>query len=92
MKYESYKKTPNTLGYHRKKRGLTQRRVASLLHLQNNTLISRWEKGESFPSLLNTAKLSAIYQVPIDLLFENLLTVVRHTVSIQKRGEEDHPA
>jgi len=80
MNYTEYKRIPNKLRESREALGLSQIKVARLLQLQDNTLISRWEKGESIPSLVNACKLCSLYNLSLDIVFESLL----HSVIIIK--------
>lgn len=73
-----YKHIPNTLRDHRITRGLSQQDVAQLLGLKDNTLISRWEKGETFPNIINIIKLCELYQVSFQDIFRELIVTVRH--------------
>jgi transcriptional regulator with XRE-family HTH domain len=59
-------KTPhihNNLKEYRKKANLKQTEVARLLGFTTSERISRWEKGKSYPSVLNLFKLAEIYGV-----------------------------
>ncbi len=59
---------PNTLREHRKKAGLTQLQVANHLGFVTSERISRWEKGLTFPHVVNLFKLAKLYHVfPQDL-------------------------
>ena len=53
MEYSTYKKIPNSLRKYRKEKGLSQKDVAGFLRIKDNTLISRWESGESIPNFVN---------------------------------------
>lgn len=51
--------------------GLSQKRVAKLMHFKNTNSISQWEKGASCPSLQQIFRLSLLYKtVPMHLYFE----------------------
>jgi transcriptional regulator with XRE-family HTH domain len=73
MDHAAYKKIPNALRRYREEAGLSQQKVAHLLNLKNNTLISRWERGEALPCLVNACKLSKFYGTSLDMLFSGLL-------------------
>ncbi len=72
-----YKGIPNKLKEYRLAKGLTQQQVAQLLQLKNNTLISRWENGKTFPDLINTIKLCGLYGITLNDLFGNLITIIQ---------------
>ena len=55
------------LAGHRQERGLTQDRVAELLNVEPET-ISRFERGETLPSLVRLAELADVYEVPLEAL------------------------
>lgn len=76
MKCAQYRDIPNNLKTHRLAKGLSQQEVARLLNLKNNTLISRWEKGEAFPNLINIVKLCELYQVSFHDLFGSLIKII----------------
>jgi transcriptional regulator with XRE-family HTH domain len=80
-----YQSIPNNLRQCRKDRGLKQDQVAAALGLKNKTLISRWERGRSVPSLITAACLSVLYKIPIDSLFTGLIEIVREEVSWKER-------
>jgi len=84
LKNLSYKRVPNRLREHRKKLGLTQKEVAYKLGLRSITLISRWESGDTFPSLPNIILLSKLYQVPIDALYGDLANRIEADLNINK--------
>jgi len=69
MDYGRYKRISNTLKARRIALGLSQNQVALVLGLKDNTLISRWERGETLPSLVNALRLSSLYHAPIEELF-----------------------
>jgi transcriptional regulator with XRE-family HTH domain len=77
MNTKSYKHIPNSLRTYRKEKGLSQKQVAAYLGLKDNTLISRWENGESFPNVLNLVRLSLLYRQPFEILFEALVKAIR---------------
>jgi transcriptional regulator with XRE-family HTH domain len=52
----------------RLKAGLNQRQVATSLDT-DAMQISRWERGETSPHAINLARLAAIYDVSMDVLF-----------------------
>ena len=76
----NHTKFPSQLRKHRKERGLKQKDVAQLIGIKNTTAISRWEKGQNLPSLINTIKLSIVYHVLIDSLFIDLVRELRKEI------------
>jgi transcriptional regulator with XRE-family HTH domain len=50
-------------------RGLTQKQVAVLLHMQCEDRLSHWERGQAIPSLTNLFKLARLYEVSIEKLY-----------------------
>jgi transcriptional regulator with XRE-family HTH domain len=63
---------PNCLRRYRRARGLTQKEVAKILGLKSTSIISRWERGVSLPSVLNLFKLAVLYRTMADALFIDL--------------------
>lgn len=55
------------LAGYRQKRDLTQDRVAELLNVEPET-ISRFERGETLPSLVRLAELAEVYEAPLEAL------------------------
>lgn len=67
---------PNKLKRYRRLHSLSQKEVASLLGLKDTSPLSRWEKGKSFPSLINLFQLSRIYKtLPSELYIELWQTI-----------------
>jgi transcriptional regulator with XRE-family HTH domain len=69
MKYESL---PNTLKENRKRLGLKQLEVAKKLGINSAERISMWEKGKSFPGIVNLFKLAALYDQAPENLYSTL--------------------
>jgi transcriptional regulator with XRE-family HTH domain len=63
---------PNKLLEHRKRVGLTQRQVATLLGFVSDERISRWEKGDGVPHIVNLFRLSKLYEVTPQKLYPEL--------------------
>lgn len=55
------------LASYRQERGVTQDKVAELLGVEPET-ISRFERGETLPSLVRLAELAEVYEVPLEAL------------------------
>ncbi|MHC4269538.1 MAG: helix-turn-helix transcriptional regulator [Planctomycetota bacterium] len=83
MKDVKYKKISNCLRKYRKLKGLKQKDVARILKLKSTSMISRWEKGTCLPNSLNIFKLSLLYRTLIDVLFIDLMRLLKE--DIQKR-------
>lgn len=73
----NYKRIPNCLRKYRKVRGLKQKDVAEILGLRNASMISRWEKGVSFPNPMNLFRLAILYRTLVDALFIDLVRRLR---------------
>lgn len=65
-------KYPNTLKEHRLKRNLTQRQVSAYLKFNSEDRISRWEQGQSLPSIKNLFKLAELFNVKPGELYPEL--------------------
>ncbi len=62
---------PNRLRKFRRMHGYTQKEVNTLLGIQGQSRISRWERGESLPDTINLFKLCILYgTLPNELYFE----------------------
>ena len=77
MDHEIYKRIPNTLRKYRRSMGLKQQDVAKLLGIKSSSRISRWEKGEGIPNLVNALKLCILYRTMVDSLFIDLIRSLR---------------
>lgn len=87
MVYGDYKKIPNLLRKYRKANGYKQIDVAKMLGIKSSSKISRWEKGESIPNLVNAFKISILFRVMVDSLFIDLL---RHLRKDMKERESEY--
>ncbi len=72
---------PNTLRIHRKLSNLKQQEIADKLGLQSTDRISHWEKGLTYPHLINLFKLSAIYKVLPHELYPELLENIHKEIT-----------
>ncbi len=86
----NYKKIPNCLRKYRMTRGLKQKDVAKILGLRNTSVISRWEKGVSFPNPKYLFRLAVLYRTMVDALFIDLIRFLRKDLqkketSLQRR-------
>lgn len=70
------KQIPNTLRDHREKAGLRQLDVAEKLGFSTTDRISRWEQGLTFPHVVNLFKLSSLYKVTPQELYNELFSEI----------------
>ncbi len=63
---------------------LSQKVVAGLLGRKNSAMLSRYEKGRSFPPLATALQLEIIYRVPVAFLFPGMYDAMRDHI----RSEE----
>jgi transcriptional regulator with XRE-family HTH domain len=63
-------KYPNRLKEFRVKRKLKQKEVATLIGLKADDRICRWEQGQSMPSYQNILKLSKLFEVSSDEIYD----------------------
>lgn len=71
---------------YRKINGYKQKDVAKILGIKSTSKISRWEKGECIPNLINAFKISILYRVMVDSLFIDHLRQLRE--EMKKRESE----
>lgn len=86
MEYDLCKNIPNLLRKYRKANGFKQKDVAKILGIKSSSKISRWEKGECIPNLVNAFKISILFRVMVDSLFIDLLRELRE--EMKKREDE----
>jgi len=68
----------------RKERGLTQNDLAERINYSDN-MVSRWERAEIAPSVETLAKISEIYDIPIETLMrENATQTARENNKVNK--------
>ena len=75
------KSLPNNLWLARKRLGLSQKRVASLLGRRSVSVISEYERGVKTPSLSIALKLQSIFQTPLGELFPALQSLASAEVA-----------
>jgi transcriptional regulator with XRE-family HTH domain len=63
----------NKLRSIRKAKGIRQLDVACKLGFSAPDRVSRWEKGQALPNIINLFKLALIYQVPPEDLYPDLV-------------------
>ena len=64
--------------------GLTQKQVARILNLQSSAQVSRWERGERQPNLIQSLRLSALYKRLVNDLFFDCFNQQREFVMGQE--------
>ena len=62
----------NRLRIHRRLARLTQKDIAKALKLKSTSQISRWERGERIPNLIQALQLSVLYKRLVNDLFFDL--------------------
>ena len=60
----------SSLALRRKRLGYEQKQIAVLFGYNNTVRISRYETGQRMPSLKDAIKLSVLYGLPLNLLFD----------------------
>lgn len=81
-------KYPNELVLYRKRRALSQKRVASFLRQRDTSMLSRYENGRSLPPLPTALRLEIIYRVPVAYLYPKVYKELREEI----RQQEAAPA
>ena len=74
---------------YRKKQGLTQKAFAELFHV-DQTSVSKWELGKSYPDVADALRLSSYFGISLDRIFGNPLTfgVLRLPVHADLRADK----
>ncbi len=70
-------KYQNELVVYRRRWGLSQKRVASLLGHRDTSMLSRYENGRSLPPLDTALRLEIIYRAPVAYLYYKLYASLR---------------
>jgi len=74
----------------RQKRGLSRKKLASLLGHTTTSQVYHWEKAGLNPSLANALLLGHLLQMPVEFLFEELRhEVVRHSLASCSPSRDD---
>src|SRR6267154_138031 len=68
---------------HRKKSGLSQRELASIVGYHHRDSVARHERSKSAPPFLTALAYEALFQVPISELFPGFYQTVEHMVEMQ---------
>lgn len=87
MQSTEYKRLPNLLRKHRKVQGATEQEVGRILGTRRSR-VSRWERGDCLPSLVNALKLAALYHVMVEALFSDLHKRLRDEVAHRREKKE----
>ena len=76
----------NELVRYRRRMGYSRKQVARLLGHQTPSMLSRYERGISFPPLLIALKLEIAYRVPVAFLYVDLYRQLKDEVrSVDQR-------
>lgn len=86
--HKTPKHKPNTLDIYRRRMKFSQQQVARLLDHKDNSVWSKYERGDRLPSLSNALKLGIILRVPVEFLFHALHDELRDQI----RAEEERLA
>jgi len=81
-------KPKNRLLVYRKRLGFSQKQVAHLLGQADTSMISRYERGGSAPTLTGALQLEIICRAPVAFLFRELYEELRQEI----RKEEERLA
>ena len=84
---KDYKGLSNQLRRFRRLTGFSQRDIAHCLGVTHASIISRWEKGLSFPSLENVLKLSVLYHCLIDELYFDLRQKIKQELKEKMKNK-----
>ena len=76
-------KLKQRLSEYRKASGISQEEAAEKLNVSRQT-IGRWEQGRTIPSMENMAKLSELYNVPLENLVQDVYEL--HSPSNKKEA------
>lgn len=79
---------PNKLKSYRRSCGFSQKKVARILRLADTSSLSRWEHGESTPSLVQVFRLSRIYHTHPHLLYDELWHRIESELGLSAQDEE----
>jgi transcriptional regulator with XRE-family HTH domain len=60
--------------------GFSQKRVAYCAGLKTANSLSRYERGNKLPSLINALKLEIVYRTPVAFLFGKLYSKLRREI------------
>lgn len=80
----SRKAISNGLWTYRKKKGLSQKRVAFLLGHKTTSQLSNYERGRKLPGLINALKLEIICEMPVGFLFHELYHSLKEDIKAKE--------
>jgi len=72
----------NRIAFFRRRRGLSQRRMANLLGHKSHGSLWTYERGVAMPSLETALKLEIILRTPVAFLFPELYEALRNQLRI----------
>jgi len=90
MDEKKLKKIPNCLPKYRRQKGLTQKDVARVLGFRTGSIVSKWERGFSFPSTPSLLKLSALYGRQAEAMFIDLFQRIKEEVMSDALNKNQH--
>src|SRR5438046_2196497 len=74
----------NRLVVYRRRMGFSQKQVSKFLGHQDTSMVSRYERGFSFPPLLTAFRLEILYRVPVAFLYPSLYDELRNQLRKQE--------
>ncbi|MBL0913034.1 MAG: helix-turn-helix transcriptional regulator [Bacteroidia bacterium] len=78
------KKYPNQLRRHRLAKGLSYKQVARHLNINNQSVITEWERGNAMPTGLNLLKMMNLYNAEASSLYGDFLNQLQECSKPQK--------
>lgn len=88
MKRKNIQSSINHLRLYRKKNGLSQKEIATLMGYRTATAVSHYERGAKLPNLTNALKLEIILHTPTAYLFGDLYTSLKRTIEMKRALKE----
>lgn len=79
-------KLSNYLRAHRKKSGLSEHEVASIVGWKNGGVVSHYEWGNHLPSLRTALALETLFQIPVSQLFAGIHEAIGSETEKQLRN------
>lgn len=80
----------NRLRIYRKARGLTQKAAAKIIGLTSPTQISRWERGERLPNLVQALRFSALFRRFVNDIFYDLFDEQRELIVSNEKSVSEN--
>jgi transcriptional regulator with XRE-family HTH domain len=74
----------NRLAVYRRRMGFSQKQVSGLIGHPDTSMISRYERGLSFPPLSTALKLEIVYRVPVAFLYPSHYEGFRERIRAQE--------